>query len=224
MHSLLESYLAEVTAQLSALPAKQRADELREMRAHLLNVFAAHCERGQSEDEAARDTIAQFGTPEAVGQETVTAWQRGEALSKRSLWGAFACSLTVMFLLPRVIDPTAIAYFNSLDHNHYPLWAFPLIFAWFFLTPSLGGGISGVLFPKRAVAGTGLATAVYFGFNFVMVAYWLAGEVLSSADRFTIDKTLVLRFLVSGLIAVASAWAGSRWQKARMGRERLARS
>jgi len=42
MHSLLESYLAEVAAHLSALPAKQRNEELREMRAHLESVFAAY--------------------------------------------------------------------------------------------------------------------------------------------------------------------------------------
>ena len=47
MHSLLDGYLEQVAACLSALPAKRRADELREIRQHLQNAVTANRERGQ---------------------------------------------------------------------------------------------------------------------------------------------------------------------------------
>ena len=52
MHRLLESYLSEVAAHLSALPVVRRNEELREMRSHLLSAVEAYQERGETEAEA----------------------------------------------------------------------------------------------------------------------------------------------------------------------------
>ena len=88
MHILLETYLSEVAAHLSALPPSRRSEELREMRTHLENAVIVNRELGQSEEEAAQNAVAQFGTPQDLGENVVWAWRRGETRSKRSFWGA----------------------------------------------------------------------------------------------------------------------------------------
>ena len=82
MHSLLEDYLSEVAAHLSALPAKQRNEELREMRAHLENAVVVNLGQGQSEEDAVRNALVQFGTAEDLGSDLVRAWRRGEKKKK----------------------------------------------------------------------------------------------------------------------------------------------
>ncbi len=77
MHSLLEAYLGEVAAHLSALPPARRTEELREMRTHLENAVVVGRELGRTEDEAAREALAQFGTPGETGEKLVQAWKRG---------------------------------------------------------------------------------------------------------------------------------------------------
>ena len=76
MHSLLEAYLSEVEAHLGALPTKRRAEELREMRTHLENAVIVNRELGQSEEEAARSAVAQFGTAQDLGENVAWAWRR----------------------------------------------------------------------------------------------------------------------------------------------------
>lgn len=88
MHSLLESYLAEVEAKLSALPAKRREEELREMRQHLLSSMEANQGLGQSENEAAASALAEFGMSEKANESVLWAWRRD--MRKKSIktsWG-----------------------------------------------------------------------------------------------------------------------------------------
>src|ERR1700737_3913605 len=85
MHALVESYLQDLESHLDSLPPKQRVEDLLEMREHLQNALKECVDRGESEEEAARSVVTQFGTPEAIGQETVEAWQRGERLKKRTI-------------------------------------------------------------------------------------------------------------------------------------------
>ena len=95
MHSLLEDYLSAVAAHLSALPSKQRAEELREMRMHLENAVIVSQELGQSEEEAAQNAVAQFGTPRLSGGKRL--WRlatRRERSQARSVWGAAVCTLS----------------------------------------------------------------------------------------------------------------------------------
>ncbi len=77
MHTLLESYLAEVAAHLNTLPVKQRTEELGEMRQHLLNAVTVNQELNQSEEDAAASAVAQFGTPKDLSENVVWAWRRG---------------------------------------------------------------------------------------------------------------------------------------------------
>ena len=75
MHSLLEDYLAEVSAQLGSLLAKQRDEEMREMRHHLLSAMEANRDLGQSEDEAAANALTEFGTSEQASESLLWACQ-----------------------------------------------------------------------------------------------------------------------------------------------------
>ena len=59
MHSLLERYLSEVAAHLSALPSKQSAEELREVQAHLENAIRDTQDKGVSEAEAVVGVLEQ---------------------------------------------------------------------------------------------------------------------------------------------------------------------
>jgi len=78
MHSLLENYLTEVAAHLSALPPSRRNEELREVQAHLESAVAAMQESGAGEAEAVGATLEQFGQAKAVARGFVAAWRRGE--------------------------------------------------------------------------------------------------------------------------------------------------
>lgn len=227
MHSLLESYLAEVAAHLSALPAKQRNEELREMRAHLESVFAAYRQQGQTADEAARNAVAQFGRPETVGQDTVTAWQRGEALNQRSVWGAAACTLAVRFLVPHCLTPLETAYLHPISPGHFEGPSVWVLLGCNTAGPFLAGAMSGFLFPKRAVAGTGLGLVAYFCLILVLAGYWLThhGHVMYPVPpASTLVLSLTIQSVTSGIVSLLSAWAVSRWRMARTGRARLARS
>jgi len=103
MHSLLESYLSEVSAHLGALPPKRRAEELREMRAHLENAVIVSRDMGRSEAEAAANAIRQFGTPQDLGGNLVWAWRRGRSLDRKSFFGAIASSLILLNTMPYLV-------------------------------------------------------------------------------------------------------------------------
>ena len=78
MHSLLEDYLSEVAAHLSALPVKRREDELREVQGHLETAVMAMREGGASEAEAVVAVLEQFGQAKTVARGFMAAWRRGE--------------------------------------------------------------------------------------------------------------------------------------------------
>ncbi len=119
MHSLLEAYLAGVAVHLSALPAKRRADELREVQAHLESAVAAVREGGASEAEAVGAVLEQFGQAKAVARGFVAAWRRGEnrrrviVMKQRIIFGtslavvvlAAAWLLFVATMISRTIFP-----------------------------------------------------------------------------------------------------------------------
>lgn len=151
MHSLLESYLSEVAAHLSALPTKQRNEELREMQAHLENAAAANRQSGQPEEEAMQNAAAQFGTPEELGRSTVTAWRRGVTRDWRDLGGAAAYTFLMLLLghLLMMRDTTHSGGIHWLD-------VLPGI--------CIGSvvGVCGQLFPRRAVLGVGIGIALFY--------------------------------------------------------------
>jgi uncharacterized membrane protein len=227
MHSLLENYLAEVAACLSALPAARRNEELREMRAHLESVFAAYRQQGQTADEAARNAVAQFGTPETVGRDTVTAWRRGESLSKRNLWGAAACTLAVQLLAPLLLVPLEAAYLHLTSPGHFVGPSVWVLLGFNTAGPILAGAMSGLLFPKRAVVGTGFGLVAYFCLTLVLAGYWLThhGHVMYSIPpASTLVLSLTVQSVTGGIVSLLSAWAVSRWRTAWAGGSRMARS
>ena len=75
MHKQLEDYLAEVARQIGSIPKPRRDEELREMRAHLVNAVAANRELGQSEDVAVAHALNDFGTPAEAALNVVRAWR-----------------------------------------------------------------------------------------------------------------------------------------------------
>jgi hypothetical protein len=82
MHSRLEAYLSEVAGCLGALPAARRAEEVREVHAHLGSAVTAMRERGASEAEAMSTVLEQFGPADAVARGLAAAWRRGEQKRK----------------------------------------------------------------------------------------------------------------------------------------------
>ncbi len=75
----LEQYLMTIAAGMKTAPAKQRDEEVEEMRQHLEALVARHIAQGRGEDAAVEAAIRQFGRAEQVGRGLERTWQR-------SLW------------------------------------------------------------------------------------------------------------------------------------------
>jgi len=214
MHSLLETYLSEVAAQLSALPAKKCNEELREMRAHLENVFAAYRQQGKTEDEAAQNAVAQFGVPEPVGRDTVLAWRRGQRMNGRSFWGAATLALALTYLpnLPgRVVHLAEPSLLRLTPQGQFEMWRFELGVV-LLLLPSyfLCGVLCGLAFPKRAVVGTALTEAslilLFVTSNYGFLAREIVGET-GLAFLYTAE------WVLCPVTAILGAWAVDRGRR-----------
>lgn len=230
MHSLLEDYLARVAAQLSPLPAKRRDEELREMRAHLENAVIVNREMGQTENEAAQTAVAQFGTPQDLGENVVWAWRRGEQRQKQGFWGAAACALALSFLLSNTslsetsLDApvrNAIVLLGNSAH----LWGAvspmsPSLISGVMLH-SLVGGLCGLIFPKRALAGAMLGAAAWYGISLAILLVVVSAEGLSDSPYWS--RWIPLEYTTSTLSALGAVWAVSRARLAWKRRGRLAR-
>ena len=79
----LEQYLMTIAARMKTAPAKQRDEEVEEMRQHLEALVAGHIAQGRGEDAAVEAAIRQFGRAEQVGRGLERTWQRNQP---RSLW------------------------------------------------------------------------------------------------------------------------------------------
>lgn len=208
MHSLLENYLAELTVPLSALPAKRRSEELREMRAHLENAFAVYQEQGQTEDEAAQAALAQFGAAQVVGEKTVTAWRRGEAISGRSFFGAAVSAplmLTCVLLLQNhFIGFLAYLLPSWLDRycGKHPDIITGLVQGVFLTIFGLTGLVAGSVFPKRAVRGVCLG----------LIIFWIGWAGVEGIGYGGSVWRFLVRIYSDGwtLTAIIFAWLGSR--------------
>lgn len=218
MHILLEGYLSEVAAHLSALPSKRRNEELREMRAHLENAVIINREQGQSEDEAAQSAVAQFGTPKSLGDNVVWAWRRGEMRSRRSFWSAVVSApltlLSLMLVMSHLpagpipwLDPWLTRY--CIEHKgSAEVIGMALAQGMFLTTFMVAGTVVGLLSPKRAVR------AVCFGLTVFFVG-WTVVDGRSGLPT-SWDRVGWI------LAAIVSAWAVSRWRLAWKRRGRLA--
>ena len=209
MHSQLETYLSEVAAQLSPLPSKRRNEELREMRAHLENAVTVNRELGQSEDEAAQTAVEWFGTPKVVAEETIASWRRGVRLGRRDFWGAAACAIA----LPSLVTPLMVWLQTSLPtpaqgfaQPPFSAWLWTEWLFWLMPTFLLTGGISGFLFPKRAVAGVAVGLMVRH-------AYFLTGGIVHGLWYWSLAvATMDIIFVI---FAATAARVGRQWRQSR---------
>lgn len=201
MHSLLEGYLTDVSRQLAALPAARRDEELREMRQHLLNVANAGREQGQTEAAAAACAVEQCGPPEGLTQGLVTVWKREQALRRRDFLGAAIATMVLTYFLPRLADTGPLQYqlFRLLRHT---VWCMPAFLSLAYAAHGLAGALSGLLFPKRAVAGTVVAAVLCYG----TPAVWVG----SGAMWVYQPAVWVECYAEFALLTVAVAWAFSR--------------
>ena len=199
MHTLLEAYLEQVAAHLSALPPKRRNEELREMRQHLLNALTVNRELGQTEEDAAANAVMQFGTPEDLGDNLIWAWRRGEnKLNRRSSWIAAVSTFVILFFSPLLMVPLPFGPW-------LPTVSSPLI----------AGVVCGGFFSKRGLAGTALGMALYyyvFSASAFIYGYsqpefrHLMEPVLHTARLFFIQQS------EAAMLTLFVAWATSRWR------------
>ena len=211
MHSLLEDYLSEVAAHLSALPVKQRNEELREMRAHLGNAVIVSRELGQPEEEAAQSIITQFGTPQELSGNVVWAWQRGLARDRRSFLGAAVTTL-LMVCLGFLFMNFSYGFLGSLLPLSFgasfivkhPNFGMAFVQGTLLADFGLAGLAAGALFPKRALWGVCLGLALFW-IGFALVDGVGQLQALVSVEGLTHQGR-------GGwiLAAIVSAWAGSR--------------
>ncbi len=232
MHSRLDTYLTEVSAQIGPLPAKARADELREMRAHLEAAFATGLAQGQSGDVAAQAVLDQFGPPGTVGEETVAAWRRGVTLDRRGFWGAAACALALLSFLPRLLDPflypTIMAYFQHIEPTRPALWwVLASLQAGCFVASDmvslLMGALVGVFFPRRAVAAVGLALGAHLAWGLTFQVFHLSHARAWFAFPLACTPQQAVFTGLEVSLVLLGAWAGSRWQTARVRPMRVVR-
>ena len=215
MHTLLENVLVEVAAHLGTLPPRRRADELREMRTHLENAVTVNLELGQSEDEAAQNAVAQFGTPQDLGENVVWAWRRGEVRQKRSFWGAASCAFALTIVLPFLqntpLEGPLLSLFRFMGTNGQVAGP-PVEIALL----ALAGGICGLVFPKRAFSGIVLGVTAWHALFLAMLFVIVVLEKLVSP----VPSCSVTMHSTSVLLAILAAWMGSRARLAWGGRVR----
>jgi len=162
MHRLLDEYLSQVASELRTVPQRRRAEELREMQQHLLNAITVNQElMGQDEERAVATAIADFGEPHELASEILSAWRRGERnQNRRGLIGIILC-----LIVCRLIEGLLFIYFlRSIDaapHINQSAYLSTYILLWNSISAASTGMITGLLFPKRAVTGIWIVTAIF---------------------------------------------------------------
>ena len=148
----LENYLSQIEWELRDLPSQARADELREIEAHLQTMIEA-C------DDVA-GVLAQFGKPRRIGRDLRRAWERKQPES----WWRVVLAIIVGFATQTVLglflgSLIAIGSYFSLDTklaSISPAFSsyYFVVFLVFLLSaiPSIVTGFSvGAVSPKRGV-------------------------------------------------------------------------
>ena len=220
MHSLLEEYLSEIAAHLSALPPKKRMEELREVRTHLENAVVVGREMGRTQEAAARVAVAQYGAAEVVGQELTAVWRREVGLNVRGMVSAAVCTVGVTAALARMTAllgpflPPAPVQSLLVPAYSLDLWAAWVV--WLMPLCLIVGGVSGLLFPRRAVAGVVVGLDVFL-LCFLMggstAAALLTGGAVPVPSVHDNGDTLQMGFTAGAVLiagAAGAAWAVSR--------------
>ena len=188
MHSQLEDYLSEVAAHLSVLPAKQRNEELHEMRAHLENAVIVSRKLGQPEEDAVRNALVQFGTPDTLSQSAVAAWRRGVRRDRCDLARVAALTFALMLATHLIMLWCSAVHSNAFMHSSP------------FMAGLRGGGMNAaflfcsVFYPRRAVLGVEIGLALFFT-AFFGVFHLNYGEVIADCILGPIFAWLAVRYM-----------------------------
>ena len=209
MNRRLEAYLSEVASHLGALPPKRRADELSEMRAHLENAVIVNRELGRSEDEAAQNAVAQFGTASDLASNLIWAWRRGERRQKRGFWGAVVsvpATVTGLMLLMSHLPNSGSTWLDQPCAEHRSVCAalcMALVQGLFLAEFGLAGAVAGALSPRRAVLAACLGLA----------GFWIGWAAVDGLGYGGIWPFLLSGYRVGwDVAAVLAAWAAGRWR------------
>ena len=137
----LETYMAQIAHELRALPAQARADELREIEAHLRALIEA---RG---DVAA--VLAQFGAPRKIGRELRRAWERKQPEARWRAMVSPLAGLIFFALFSLVMSWAARSQMETLIAPR----ALPLLIPGIYFFMGVGlfstGFVMGYISPKR---------------------------------------------------------------------------
>ena len=128
MYEQLEDYLVQVARQIGSIPKPRRDEELKEMRAHLVNAVAAHQELGQSEDVAVANALREFGTPEVAALNVVIAWRRFAWKQGVKAFWSMVGIWSVFYAFWGLFSPTA-----ADQHRWLWFWAFTVVSAALFV-------------------------------------------------------------------------------------------
>ena len=164
MDKQLETYLAQIKAQLQSLPPQKQDEELQEIRQHLQALAANSMTRGLAENEAVAAAIRQFGDSRRVGRDLQQAWRgRPEKPLRIALaaGGALLCHVTFMYVAILVgvfIDVYILK--STIWHGPNvprpslpPLALYPLMALSFCAPPFFAGWVAGLIAPRRAMMG-----------------------------------------------------------------------
>ena len=208
MHRQLETYLGAVARQLEPLPPAHREEELREIQVHLVTAITLNRERGQTDEEAVQNAIEQFGAAEALGEELVQTWRRGETQRRRSFWRAAVSTPIILsgllYLLGSGILNLLCLSFNTF-FTHHPTLGLAFVHGSFFAIFGLTGAMVGAAFPRQAVRGVCLGLAVYYFCWFAN----MGGRPFPTELR---QFLVYFEDIAWASATILSAWAVSRWR------------
>jgi len=161
MHRLLEDYLSQVENELRPMPAEQREQDLREMRQHLLKAIAVNQEvTGHSEEKATENAIKEFGSPQKLAAEMLSAWRRGDKKeNRRSLIGALLCQLASKCIISILFIAFGFSILTT-QYGKHELLIGSLLVLWNATSLAATGIVSAYFFPMRAIAATWILAVV----------------------------------------------------------------
>ena len=225
MHGLPEEYLAEVSAQMIGMPASRRAEELREMRVHLEDAVAVGVERGASEEDAARQAVRQFGSPEAIAAEEISAWRGEQKAARRNLWKIVVCYLGCSYLEDLI---TLVQNFLTGAHHPYdiPVGGEIVVFAiWPTIASLILVVIVSAVFPRQAFSGLAAAmTAKLVLFTIPILITSCAPPYSHHVPSFPLLLLIGLVNLIQCAAQFLAASLGIRLRRSRSGRVKSARA
>ncbi len=189
----LEDYLNQIAHELRDLPSQARADEMREIEAHLRTMIET---RGEN---ATAEALAQFGKPRRVGHELRKAWERKQP---EAWWRAgLAPIAVVMFcaLTWLVLTAFPIYFPDTPEFLSFPFYVYAPLLCGSLIT-FFAGFIAGIVSPKRGIVLTS-----------VVCSFYLVIMILSVAELSVTAKLTGLIVVIPWICLAPMCWAGTRF-------------